>query len=368
MTPNVVDLFAGAGGLSHGFENAGFDILAGIDIEQEFIKSFEEQHDQTKGIVADLSEEKAEELLKQEDIHSGDVDVVIGGPPCKGFSTVGDREEDDERNQLVREFAHAVDALQPKVFLMENVTGLRSMEDENGDKVIDTLIEMFENYGYTVKYGILKASDYGVPQHRKRLFMIGMKNASEFSFPEKTHGSKGNIKKYSSDLKDYITVEDAISDLPNLSAGEVATEYIQEPETDYQRKMRNGQEELLNHKTPNHSDKIIERLEHVPQGGNHRDLPERLQLSSGYPNIYGRLDPEKPADTITANFGTVSAPGKFINPWDDRALTVREGARLQSFPDSYRFYGNQSEQYKQVGHAVPPLLAEHLAEEISELL
>ncbi len=368
MKPKIVDLFSGAGGLSHGFRKAGFKVLAGIDKEEDFIKSFEHSHPESTGIVADLAEKQAAELLEEEGITAEDVDLVVGGPPCKGFSTVGDREQSDDRNKLVREFAHALDALEPEMFLMENVTGLTSMEDEHGNKVIDELEKLFERYGYSIQHEILKASHYGVPQHRKRLFMIGMKEEKDFSFPEKTHGSKESIGTYSGDLKQQLTVEDAISDLPSLDAGEEATEYIEEPETDYQERLRNGQEELLNHKTPNHSDKVLERLRNVPQGGNHKDLPDELQLNSGYPNIYGRLDPKKPADTITGNFGTVSAPGKFINPWDDRALTVREGARLQSFPDDYRFFGSQSRQYKQVGHAVPPLLAEKIAEKMEEVI
>lgn len=369
MGLKLVDLFSGAGGMSYGFSLAGFEPIAGIDKEKKFIKAFNNSHEGVEAIVSDLGENKARSLLEDRGITRDDVDVIIGGPPCKGFSTVGDRDESDDRNKLVREFAHALDDLKPSAFVMENVEGLKSMEDEEGNLVIDELEKMFNKYGYDIKYTVLKASDYGVPQNRKRLFIVGMKSDIEdFEWPETTHTPKKSLENYSEDKKPYVAVNEAISDIPNLDAGEKTTKYKDKPSTEYQKMMRNGQDILLNHKTPNHSAKIVERLRNVPQGGNHQDLPEELQLSGGYSNIYGKLDPEQPADTITANFGCVSAPGKFIHPYDNRALTVREGARLQSFPDSYEFFGNQSQQYKQVGHAVPPLLAKAIAKEVKKCI
>jgi len=344
MKMNVVDLFSGAGGLSYGFKEAGFNIIAGIDKEENFIKAFDKSHEEVEAIVADLSEESVQNLLNERGITSEDVDIIVGGPPCKGFSTVGDRKKSDDRNKLVVKFADTLNRLEPAAFVMENVTGLKSMEDEEGNLVIDELKDIFEEYGYRIKYKVLEATDYGVPQKRKRLFIVGMRNGlNNFSWPEPTHISKDSLEKYSNSRKNfYVTVDEAISDLPNLEAGEQAKEHRNDAATEYQEEMRAGKESVLNHKTPNHSDKIIERLSHVPQGGNHKDLPEEFQLSGGYSNIYGRLDSDKPADTITANFGCVSAPGKFIHPHNNRALTVREGARLQSFPDYYEFFGNQN--------------------------
>jgi len=370
MKMNVVDLFSGAGGLSYGFKEAGFNIIAGIDKEENFIKAFDKSHEEVEAIVADLSEESVQNLLNERGITSEDVDIIVGGPPCKGFSTVGDRKKSDDRNKLVVKFADTLNRLEPAAFVMENVTGLKSMEDEEGNLVIDELKDIFEEYGYRIKYKVLEATDYGVPQKRKRLFIVGMRNGlNNFSWPEPTHISKDSLEKYSNSRKNfYVTVDEAISDLPNLEAGEQAKEHRNDAATEYQEEMRAGKESVLNHKTPNHSDKIIERLSHVPQGGNHKDLPEEFQLSGGYSNIYGRLDSDKPADTITANFGCVSAPGKFIHPHNNRALTVREGARLQSFPDYYEFFGNQNQQYKQVGHAVPPLLAKAVAKKLKETL
>jgi DNA (cytosine-5)-methyltransferase 1 len=366
--PDVLDLFCGAGGLSYGFESAGYNIVAGIDKEEDFIRSFGEVHDDARAIVADLSSKSASELLESRGIDKN-IDIILGGPPCQGFSTVGDREEEDERNKLITEFAHALEDLNPSAFVMENVTGLRSMENEDGNLVIEELKKLFQRYGYEIKFKVLKATDYGVPQKRKRLFIVGMQeDIDEFEWPDPTHVSKNSLQAHSGDKETHLTVNDAISDLPDLDASEKTDEYDSEPESDYQEKMRENSDKLFNHKTPGHSETVLERLRNIPQGGNHADLPEELQLNSGYSNIYGRLDPEKPADTITGNYGCVSAPGKFIHPEDDRALTVREGARLQSFPDHYRFYGNQSQQYKQVGNAVPPLLAKAIAEELKKAI
>lgn len=366
---SVVDLFCGAGGLSHGFQKAGFNILLGVDKEEEFIKAYQESHSETETAVEDLAEKPVEEIIEEKDIDPDTIDLVIGGPPCQGFSTVGDREEGDDRNKLVRRFAEALDKLEPDFFLMENVPGLESMTDEHGNTVISELQKLFKKHGFETDYRILKASNYGVPQKRKRMFIVGSRNnLEEFKWPEKTHTEGESLKIHSGEAEEALSVQDAIGDLPNLEAGEEKTEYTEEPSNSYQRDLRQGSGKVSNHKTPDHSETVLERLRNIPQGGNHGNLPDDLQLNSGYGNIYGRLELDKPADTITGNFGCVSAPGRFIHPEDDRALTVREGARLQSFPDSYRFYGSQSKQYKQVGNAVPPLLAEKIAEKISEIV
>lgn len=369
MNGKVIDLFCGAGGLSYGFEKAGFKTIVGIDKDEEFIKAFDENHCHADAIVADLAEKSALELIKSRGVSSEDVDIIIGGPPCQGFSTVGDRAEEDDRNDLVREFAKAIDELNPNAFLMENVTGLRSMENEEGNLVIEELRKLFEDYEYKIKFKVLKATDYGVPQRRKRLFIVGIEqDIGEFEWPKPTHASRNSIEAHSNNKQTYITVEDAIDDLPSLEAGEQKKNYEKDSLTNYQEKMRKDQNILHDHKAPNHSDKVLERLRNIPQGGNHSDLPEQLQLNSGYSNIYGKLNPKQPANTITGNFGCVSAPGKFIHPEDNRALTVREGARLQSFPDNYNFYGNKTKKYKQVGNAVPPLLAQAIAEQIEKLI
>jgi len=370
MKLNVVDLFCGAGGLSIGFEMAGFEIVVGIDIEASFLKSFNSAHPGAVAIKEDLNKNKVKEMLKTHDINAEEVHVVIGGPPCQGFSTVGNRMIDDPRNNLVREFARAVKELKPPIFLMENVPGLASMKNGVGELIVEELLKVFEDLGYKTVYNILVAADYGVPQLRKRLFFVGIRrdlNAS-FSWPNRTHFPKTSLQSHMSEGKKYVTVREAISDLPSLKAGEEKVEYKSPPKNDYQKWARMGCKNLLNHKTPNHSEIVLERIRNIPPGGNHSNLPTELKLKSGYPNIYGRLRWDEPADTITGNFGCASAPGRFIHPEDDRVLSVREGARLQSFPDKIEFFGSLSQQYKQVGNAVPPLLAKAVANSIKSTL
>lgn len=368
MGLKVLDLFSGAGGLSLGFEMAGFDILAGIDIEKPFLKSFEVSHPNSIAINEDLSNKDIKSVLKNNEIDYKEIEVVIGGPPCQGFSTAGNRMVDDPRNKLVRVYAKAIKDLYPCLFLMENVPGLASMKNGIGERVADELIKFFEDMGYKTHFNVLVAADYGVPQLRKRIFFVGVREDFEdtFLWPKKTHYPKDSLMPFS-DSNNYLTVTDAISDLPKLNAGEVATEYDCPPQTKYQKWAREGSKKLYNHKAPKHSDVVIERIKNIPQGGNHSDLPEKLKLKSGYPNIYGRLSSVLPADTITGNFGCASAPGKFLHPTDNRVLTVREGARLQSFPDHVEFFGTLNQMYKQVGNAVPPLMAKAIATSMSAI-
>lgn len=366
MRPKVVDLFCGAGGLSIGFEMAGFEIVAGIDVEESFLKAFEKAHPNAVGINEDLKKDRVREMLKSRGVDVENLQVVIGGPPCQGFSTAGNRMIDDQRNVLVREFARAIDELKPRIFLMENVPGLASMKNGVGELAVDELLKVFKDMGYKTYLNTLTAADYGIPQLRKRLFFVGIRDdiKQSFSWPKRTHFPKDTLVSFGAEGSTYITVKEALSDLPAMRDGEEKTTYETPPQTPYQRWAREGSEKLRNHKTPGHSDLVLERIRSIPPGGDHSDLPERLKLTSGYPNIYGKLVWNKPAGTITGNFGCASAPGKFLHPKDDRVLSVREGARLQSFPDRVKFFGSQSQQYKQVGNAVPPLLAKAVAESV----
>lgn len=348
---SVLDLFCGCGGLSRGFENAGFKICAGIDNNESFIKTFAESHNNAEAILEDLNDTDIEELLFNKGLIPK-INVVIGGPPCQGFSTVGNRILEDPRNKLLKEFYKAVKVIEPSSFLMENVTGLTSMKNDEDEYLTEKLKELFEDIEYNVKHKIINSVNFGVPQKRKRFFMVGVKS-DEFLWPQ-------------GEDKEYVTVRDAISDLPSLQAGGNKENYKCNPRNDYQKRLRKNSDTLTNHACPNHSKKVVNRISYIPPGGNHSDLPKNLQISGGYSNIYGRLEWDKPAQTITGNFGCPSAPGRFIHPQDDRALSVREGARLQSFSDCITFYGNRRERYKQVGNAVPPLLAEALANSVSK--
>ncbi len=370
MSKKTVDLFCGAGGLSLGFEMAGYEVLAGVDNEESFLKTFEKSHDDATSINRDLSNNGIKQVIEEQKIDPGILDVVIGGPPCQGFSTAGDRMIDDPRNKLVKEYTKAVKQIKPDVFLMENVTGLASMENGVGELVTEELSAIFDEMGYDSQYKILNAVNFGVPQKRERLFFVGAKKELSFNFswPEPSHYSQNSLTSFSEDGQTHLTVGDAISDLPPLEPGQEKNRYASEPKTSYQRWARKRSSELMNHDSPNHSDVVVERIKNIPPGGNHSDLPEELQLNSGYPNIYGKLEWDRPADTITGNYGCASAPGRFLHPRDNRVLSVREGARLQSFPDEIELHGNRSERYKQVGNAVPPLLAKALAESINRAL
>ncbi len=370
MNFKVLDLFCGAGGLSTGFEMANFEIVAGIDVEEVFLKTFKRSHSEALAIKEDLNKNEVKKLLLNNGIEPHEIDVVIGGPPCQGFSTVGNRMIDDPRNNLVKEFTRVISEIEPPMFLMENVPGLASMKNGIGKKIVDELLEVFDKLDYQTRYNILTAADYGVPQLRKRLFFIGIRKdlENDFSWPQKTHTPPDSLYCHSKQLNPYVTVREAISDLPPLSAGEEAQKFLTPPQNEYQRWARDGAERLTNHKVPNHSKQVIERIKHIPMGGNHSNLPDHLKLKSGYPNIYGRLKWDLPATTITANFGCASAPGRFIHPRDHRVLSVREGARLQSFPDRITFFGSLNQQYKQVGNAVPPLMAKALAESMKMTL
>lgn len=365
MALKLLDLFSGAGGLSLGFEMAGFEVLAGIDIETSFLKSYELSHPNTLAINEDLSDKNIKSVLNARGISPSEIEMVIGGPPCQGFSTAGNRMVDDPRNKLVRTYAKAIKDLNPCLFLMENVSGLASMKNGMGERVADELLKFFGKMNYNTHFKVLVAADYGVPQLRKRIFFVGVRKDFEdnFLWPKKTHYPKDSLMSFSNS-KNYLTVTDAISDLPKLNAGEVILEYDCPPQNEYQKWAREGSDRLYNHKAPKHSDLVIERIENIPQGGNHSNLPEELKLKSGYPNIYGRLRSGFPADTITGNFGCASAPGRFLHPINNRVLTVREGARLQSFPDCVEFFGSLSQMYKQVGNAVPPLMAKAIATSI----
>ena len=367
---NVIDLFCGAGGLSLGFEMADFNILAGFEIEPKFLETYQNSHPNAIGFNEDLNDVNITDLLKEKNINPDTIDVVIGGPPCQGFSTVGNRMIDDPRNNLVRIFADIVDEIKPKMFLMENVSGLASMKNGQGDFIKDELVDIFNEIGYNVKSKVLLAADYGVPQLRKRIFFVGIKKDYEydFKFPSPTHHDKNSLLTFGKNTNTYLTVKDALSDLPIIECNESAEEYDKGPNNDYQMFCRKDSTKLYNHKAPNHSEVVVERIKNIPQGGNHSNLPDELKLKRGYPNIYGKLNENKPADTITGNCGCASAPGRFLHPTCNRVMTVREACRLQSIPDHVEFKGSSSQQYKQVGNAVPPLLAKAIALEMKKSL
>lgn len=339
----VIDLFSGCGGLSYGFIEAGYDVVLGIDNWKDAITTFENSHKNSKGLVADLFIETPKQISKKTGIT--DIDVIIGGPPCQGFSIAGKRILNDERNKLYKSFVSFVEFYKPKVFLMENVPNIVSMGE---GMVKDNIIKDFEKLGYKVVYKVLMASEYGVPQNRRRAFFVGTKNNKEFIFP---------ISK----TTELISAKDAISDLPEKSIPD-GSRYDILPKSKYQEEIRKGSKGIYNHEITNHSDQTIEIISMVPDGGNYKNLPLSLQKTRNVNIAWTRLNSKKPSFTIDTGHR------HHFHYKYNRIPTVRESARIQSFPDSFIFLGSKTSQYKQVGNAVPPLLAKHLAIQLKKYL
>ncbi|QUA52192.1 DNA cytosine methyltransferase [Aristaeella lactis] len=357
---NVIDLFCGCGGFSCGFAMAGFNTVLGIDMWNDAIVTFLRNHPDAKAINEDITKVSADELLKVAGKEAAEIDVIIGGPPCQGFSISGKRLIDDPRNKLYKSFVDIVSYIQPKVFVMENVPGLISMG--NG-AVKAQVVEDFEKAGYIVETKVLTASDYGVPQSRRRVFFVGINprkilNTERFAFPEPTHGDAFF-------LQPYVTCEDALSDLDFVSETEVLPEeidYQMPPKTEYQRMMRENSPKLHNHSITIHTQKTRSIIAMVPDGGNYKSLPKELWQTRKVHIAWTRMNSKKPCFTIDTGHN------HHFHYHANRVPTVRESARLQSFPDSYEFIGIKTSQLKQVGNAVPPLLAKAIAEEVGKVI
>jgi DNA (cytosine-5)-methyltransferase 1 len=340
----VLDLFSGCGGLSLGLEQAGFEILLGIDSWQDALDTFKENHPNSKIYCQDLS--KIDFNFIENEYLQADVDVIVGGPPCQGFSISGKRDPNDPRNKLYTSFVKSVEHFKPKAFLMENVPNLASMQ--NGS-IKDTIVSEFEELGYNVQYDRLLASDYGVPQNRKRFIMVGLLDGQEYLFPEKTH------------INNKITTGEAISDLPEHSVT-CGTKYQSEPLSDYQYQFRKGSKGILNHEITNHTEKTKSIISLVPDGGNYKNLPEKYKNTRNVNIAWTRYNSSKPSLTIDTGHR------HHFHYEFNRVPTVRESARLQSFPDDFKFMGSKTSQYKQVGNAVPPLMSKHLGQALLKKL
>ena len=346
MKPSVIDLFAGVGGLSLGFEKQGFEVLIANEYDKSIAAAYTENHRNTKMIVGDITSLDLKEIFGP---YAGKVDVVIGGPPCQGFSQKGQRKTiHDERNFLFKYYVAVVELVKPKYFVMENVPNLLTAE---GGYFFREIEELFNKMGYSLEHGVLNASDYGVPQNRRRAVIIGKLNGAAPKLPEP------QSKK--------VTIWDAISDLAYLETGEVTDkqEYRNAPESDYEKLLRGDSTKLYNHVVTKHSPLALERLAMIPPNAGKEVLPKEHLTKSIYSGTWSRMRKDEISVTITTRFDTPSS-GKFTHPFLDRAITVREAARIQSFPDDFRFVGNKGSQMKQVGNAVPPLLAAAIAKVI----
>jgi DNA (cytosine-5)-methyltransferase 1 len=333
---NVIDLFCGCGGLSYGFIEAGYNVVLGIDSWKDAIETFKYNHKNSIGLVADLFIETPKMISDKTGVKN--IDLIIGGPPCQGFSIAGKRIVDDERNKLYKSFVNFVDYFQPKAFMLENVPNIVSM---NNGIVKDNIINDFKDLGYTVVHKVLMASEFGVPQNRKRAFFVGIKGDKEFIFPEPT-------------IAKLLTSKDAISDLPEESIAD-GSQYPIHSESKYQEFARENSTGLYNHQITTHNDQTIEIIAMVPDGGNYKNLPIQLQQTRKVNIAWTRLNSNKPSFTIDTGHN------HHFHYKFNRVPTARESARLQSFPDTFIFKSGKTSQLKQIGNAVPPLLAKIIA-------
>jgi DNA (cytosine-5)-methyltransferase 1 len=354
----VVDLFCGAGGLSEGFRQAGYRVLVGLDYDEVAGRTFAATHPEATFIGGRIQDVSVADLLAATGLRPGELDVLVGGPPCQGYSVYNHgRGVHDPRAGLFREYLRIVEGLAPRWVVMENVAGLTSIADGG---IIREIEQGLGDLGYEVKWKILKAEEYGVPQERRRIVFIGNRIGAPIRHPQPTHGPG---------LKPFVTIWDAIADLPPLRNGdkEMPEHYPVPPMNAYQRELRRGANRLTNHAAGRLSPVNEARMKHIPQGGSWRDipfdlLPEGMKRAkrSDHTKRYGRPRPTDLSCTILTKCDVHW--GAYIHPEQDRALTVREAARLQAFPDSFEFQGSRTEQYVQVGNAVPPLLGRAIAE------
>lgn len=343
---NAIDLFCGCGGLSYGFERAGFNILVGIDNDKKALETFELNHNGSKTICGDITEVSYANNIRPL-IGKKNIDVVIGGPPCQGMSISGFRKLDDPRNKLYLSYIRLVEEIQPVAFIIENVPGLVGLFD---GQIKESIIEKFTQLGYSMKYKILCSSNYGVPQNRKRVIFVGMKNTNTFEYPPH---------------KEFIvTAEMALSDLPPLET-EIGTDiqdYISAPTNEYQQLMRQNSNKVHNHIAAHHSEQVQKIISLVPDGGNYKDLPETYRNSRNFHVAWTRFNSKKPAPTIDTGHR------HHFHYKYNRVPTVRECARIQSFPDDFIFLGNKTQQFRQVGNAVPPLMAKAIAVQLKKAI
>ncbi|MFK8212438.1 MULTISPECIES: DNA cytosine methyltransferase [unclassified Haloferax] len=389
----VIDLFCGTGGFTYGFEthpSDQFEVLLGLDKKDVATETFDRNHPKAEVVNGDIRKWTPERTTQHTGVYPDDVDVIVGGPPCQGFSSIRpDRGDDveDERNGLYSDFIEYVSHYEPDFFIMENVVGLATHED--GD-TISQILEDAKNIGYSADWRILNGANFGLPQRRERLIMIGAADEQDIEFPEPTHQANGRTIGYRDKTKvittqptlsnfrdaealpEARTIMDAIGDLPKLEAGEEAIEYTEPPQNRYQAALRQGSERLTLHKATNHGDNMMTIIRN--SGPNKQTTIENLKesdevddvenyIKTGYSSSYSRLDADLPSVTMTVNF-IHPASNKCIHPNQDRALTPREGARIQSFPDTFEFFGSRSDIVEQIGNAVPPLLGRVLAEHV----
>lgn len=336
----IIDLFCGIGGLSLGFEQAGFEVISAIDMWKDAVITY--NHNRIEKVAKIKTVEEFNEKDLPGIIANQHLTGIIGGPPCQGFSTVGRRVVDDPRNKMYLEFYKAVKLANPDFFLIENVKGMLTL---NKGAFVKDLIERFgpNGLGYNITYDLLNAADYGIPQNRYRVFYVGIKN-KQFNFPQP--------------FKIQLTAKDGISDLE----GSDNEHYGSEPQNVFQKEMRGSCKHPINQDYTSHTEQTINIISQVPDGGNIRDLPREVWEVRKYNKAFERMGTFKPSNTIDTGHRN------YFHYSEPRIPTVRESARIQSFPDDFEIVGTRGSQYKQVGNAVPPMLAKILAEQIKKTI
>lgn len=367
---NIIDLFCGTGAISYGIEEYSnkFKVIGGIDIDKSACKTAKKNHPEGSFICKSIEEVSPSDFDKI--IGEKSVNVIVGGPPCQGFSSLRPSRGlviEDDRNRLYKHFIKYVEYFKPEVFLMENVIGLLSSND---GLLINEIEEGFKVIGYEIEWRIINVANFGVPQKRERLIMIGVNTTKvktpKIIFPSPTHHFEGKVigtkrkEKYivsnGSETR-ALSVMDAISDLPDVESGEEVCTYKTAPQNEYQKSRRKNQKNLTLHMAAKHNAKMLNVMKH--SGNSKSSIPEGL-ITSGYSSSYSRLSPNEPSTTITVKF-TSPASSKCIHPFQNRAITPREAARIQGFDDEFIFCGSKTEISSQIGNAVPPLLGRALA-------
>lgn len=351
MEFKILDLFCGAGGMSYGMhKNPNFKTVVALDIEERLSKTLKMNMPEVNVVVGDIKDSSVKESIVTLS-KKNKVNMIIGGPPCQGYSLKGKKLGlDDPRNFLFREYLSLVEQLKPEVFVIENVKSLLSTSK---GWFREEIISAIKSLGYNVDVGVLKASDFGVPQNRERTIFIACKT-KKISIPTPT-------------VQRPVTVREAIEDLAYLESneGEFEQEYITSPTSEYQKTMRNGSKKLYNHKASNHAKIAIEKLKMIPPEKGKECLPQGLLGKQKFNSTWCRLKWDEPSPTIDTRFDAASN-GTNNHPFLNRAITPREAARLQSFDDNYIFYGTKVAVRTQIGNAVPPLMAKAIADKIYE--
>lgn len=361
---NVIDLFSGCGGLSLGFIKAGYNIKKAVEFDVNIAKTYKMNHPEVDVIVDDIRNIDQTRIFKY-----GDADVIIGGPPCQGFSMAGARIRrgfiDDPRNYLFKHYFNVVKTVKPRAFVIENVKGLMTMQ---GGKIFEEILrifsdpEMLDGTPYKLNYKIVKAIDFGIPQKRERIIIIGVIN-TDFDFNLLWSQTKDEIAQEYPHYFDVTTVQDAIGNLGATTENGLIKNPI--PITEYEKYLATDSSKITNHTKTHHSKIAIDRMSRVANGENFTVLKEKIH--SVHSGSYGRLCWNEQAPTITTRFDT-PAGGRFIHPTENRTLSPREAARIQSFPDDFIFYGNKTAIHKQIGNAVPPKVSYFLARLLNNII